>query len=129
MGIAETTEALATTIAEVREICDNGAEKPSLLTMIVTDGTTMAAVEGGKELYWSTYKGRCADRDTCPSLSPECEAPTQSGFVNHLLFSSEKIEGENVWTPMEQGQIIGVDWRMKLELVTNDKRHLAVVGR
>ena len=128
LGIEDTTAALNDTIKEVRAICDAGADKPSLLTMIVTDGTTMAAVQSGKELYWSTYKGKCADRDTCPSLSAECEAPTQTGFVNHLIFSSEEIEGENIWTPMGDDEVIGVDWRMKLERVTNGKRQLAVVG-
>ena len=54
----------------------------------------MAGSQGGKELFWSTYKTRCGDRDSCPSLSPECEAPTATGFVNHLLFSSEPLEGD-----------------------------------
>ena len=103
------------------------AKDASLLTMIVTDGTTMVAAEGGKELFWSTYKTRCADRDTCPSLSPECEAPTESGYVNHLIFSSETIQGENIWLPLEPGELIGVDWRMKLQRTTG-QRHLAVVN-
>jgi glutamine amidotransferase len=87
----------------------------------------MVAAEGGKELFWSTYKTHCADRDTCPSLAAECEAPSESGYVNHLIFSSEIIQGENIWLPMEEGELIGVDWRMKL-LRTTDHRHLAVVS-
>lgn len=88
--------------------------KPPLLTVIVTDGETMVAHEGGKELFFSTYKERCSDRDACPSLSAECEAPTQTGFVNHLIFSSEPILGENVWLELAEGELLGVDWRMRL---------------
>ncbi len=128
IGVEEATMALRATLAEVREICDVDPNKePSLLTTIVTDGTTMVAAEGGKELFWSTYKTRCADRDSCPSLSPECEAPSQSGYVNHLIFSSEVILGENIWVPLETGELIGVDWRMKV-LRSAGQRHLAVVN-
>ena len=120
--------ALQSTLEHVRGICDVDSDKESsLLTAIVTDGTTMVAAEGGKELFWSTYKTRCADRDACPSLSPECEAPTESGYVNHLIFSSETIRGENIWLPLEAGELIGVDWRMKL-LRTSGHRHLSVVN-
>ena len=111
----------------VRSAILDPEKEPSLLTTIVTDGTTMVAAEGGKELFWSTYKTRCGDRDTCPSLSPECEAPSESGYVNHLIFSSETIQGENIWLPLEPGELIGVDWRMKL-LRTSGQRHLAVVN-
>jgi glutamine amidotransferase len=128
LGVEETSSALGNALAEVRSLCDRGFEdNPSLLTTIVTDGTTMVAAEGGKELYWSTHKTRCGDRDSCPSLSDECEAPTKTGYVNHLLFSSERIAGENVWMPMESGELIGVDWRMKL-LRTSGHRHLSVVN-
>ena len=127
IGVEETTMALQSTLEHVRAICDTGGSEASLLTAIVTDGTTMVAAEGGKELYWSTYKTRCADRSTCPSLSPECESPSESGYVNHLIFSSEVIEGENIWVPLEAGELIGVDWRMKL-LRSAGQRHLAVVN-
>jgi glutamine amidotransferase len=128
IGVEEATMALQSTLEQVREICDVDASKePSLLTAIVTDGTTMVAAEGGKELFWSTYKTRCADRETCPSLSPECEAPSESGYVNHLIFSSEVILGENIWLPLEAGELIGVDWRMKV-LRSTGHRHLSVVN-
>ncbi|PIE16421.1 MAG: class II glutamine amidotransferase [Proteobacteria bacterium] len=115
LGIECVLPALKGTITAVREICD-GREglKPSLLTMIVTNGTVLAAIHGGKELFYSTYKTRCADRATCPNLTPQCEHPTRTGFVNHLIVSSEPLSGENIWLELRQGDVIGVDWRMRL---------------
>jgi glutamine amidotransferase len=105
--------ALREALTRVRQICDT-AESKSLLTVVVSDGDTLVAAEGGKELYWSSYKTRCADRDTCPSLAAECEAPTASGFVNHLILSSEPLLGENVWHKLEAGEIVGCDSRMHM---------------
>ncbi len=128
-SIDEVVEALRETVAKVRQVCDGEAkEDKALLTLMVTDGATMAATQGGKELFWSTYKTRCGDRDSCPSLSPECEAPTESGFVNHLIFSSEPIEGENIWNEMEHGEVVGVDWRMRLARFHLEKKKLEVVA-
>lgn len=129
IAVEETITALRSTLEHVRAICDVDPEKePSLLTTIVTDGTTMVAAEGGKELFWSTYKTRCGDRESCPSLSAECEAPSKSGYVNHLIFSSEVIAGENIWLPLDRGELIGVDWRMKVLRTSTGQRHLSVVN-
>jgi len=70
----------------------------------------------------------CGDRDTCPSLSPECEAPSETGFVNHLIFSSEPLQGENVWNEMRAGETIGVDWRMRMARRELGQPKLAVIG-
>ncbi len=112
-SIEEVTYALVETVEIAREICDEG-ETRSLLTFMVTDGQTLAAVQGGKGLYYSTYKKICADRGRCASLSPECEAPTSTGFVNHLIISSEQLSGENVWSPLEEDEVLGVDSRMRV---------------
>jgi len=118
--LAEVGEALSHTLSLVREICEDGEDvnaeggREALLTCLVTDGSSMLAVQGGKELYWSTHKTRCADRGACPNLSQECEAPTRTGFVNHLIFSSEPLSGENVWNALAPGELVGVDWRMRL---------------
>lgn len=98
----------------VREICEHGSAEPCLLTVMVTDGAALVAAHGGKELFWSTYKKRCSDRTTCRSLSPECEAPTRTGYVNHCIVSSEPLQGENVWTELKAGDIVGVDARMRV---------------
>ncbi|MBH23955.1 MAG: class II glutamine amidotransferase [Myxococcales bacterium] len=107
--------ALARTVRQVREIADHrpGVER-SKLTLLVTDGHTMVGLRSGTTLMFSTYKGRCSDRGFCPFLSPECEAPTETGFVNHLLISSEQLQGQNVWIELEDDHLVGVDWRMRL---------------
>ncbi|MBI3202185.1 MAG: class II glutamine amidotransferase [Myxococcales bacterium] len=112
--VDDVSSALRAAILRVRAIADTHAEKRASLTLMVTDGDTMVATAGGKELYWSSYKQRCADRDSCASLSAECEAPSRTGFVNHFILSSEPLHGENVWEKLEDGEVIGVDFRMRV---------------
>ncbi|MCO4763035.1 MAG: class II glutamine amidotransferase [Myxococcales bacterium] len=118
-AISDVSEALSEALALVREVCDPGPEagddaERALLTMVVTDGNTMVATCGGKPLRFSTYKTKCADRDTCPFLTDACEAETADGHVNHLIVSSEALQGENIWTELKDGETVGVDWRMVL---------------
>lgn len=115
LGIDEVMRSVRDTVKLVRALADvEGDAARSLLTMLVTNGQVMAAHHGGKELYYSTWKRRCADRDVCPSLSAVCEAPSVTGSVNHMLIASEPLQGENVWEPLAEGDVIGVDWRMRL---------------
>lgn len=108
--IAAVVEALRSTVAIVREVADHRPElAASLLTMVLTDGETMVAHQGGKELHWSTWKARCSERERCSFFSGECEAPTRTGYVNHLIVSSEPLQGENTWNAMTQGEIVAVD--------------------
>ena len=95
---------------------EQGTPEDTYLTFVLTNGTTMLAHHGGKHLYYTTYKNRCVDRDTCPCFSVECENPTSTGYINHLIFSSEQLVGDNIWLPMNYGQIIGVDQAMKLSI-------------
>jgi glutamine amidotransferase len=120
--------AIGETVFLVRSITDGDEATQALLTFIVTNGSTMLATVGGKPLFYSTYKNRCADRDTCSSLSAECEAPTRSGRVNHLVLSSEPLHGENVWIPIEPGAILGVDRGMQLFSRRIGERSLPVVA-
>lgn len=114
LGIEEVCDALRDTTERVRAVCDGpDAPRPSLLTFVVTNGTTLAATQGGKELYWSTYKTSCVDRDNCSYFADECEAPSDTGFINHLIVSSEPLSGQNVWIEMQPGEVVGVDWHMR----------------
>jgi predicted glutamine amidotransferase len=119
--------ALGRTVQRVRELVGNDGGNPALLTFMVTDGELLAASEGGRGLYWSTYKKRCSDRDRCASLSAECEAPTATGNVNHFIVSSEPLQGENVWTPFEPGEIVAVDRSMRVHRAHVDRRGLPVL--
>jgi len=118
--IAEVIAAIRETVAEIvalaGPICerDDGPPDSTFLTFVLTNGTTMVAHQGGKGLHFTTYKRRCPDRDTCPSFGPECESPSADGYVKHLVVSSEPLQGENVWTGLGVGEIVGVDWRMQM---------------
>jgi glutamine amidotransferase len=114
-GIRPIMKALDDTIATVRRIADTpDAPGPALLTILVTDGVSMAAAHGGKELFWSTHKNRCLDRDECPHYADICEAPTRTGLVNHFIVSSEPVSEDNVWTSFNEGEVMGVDAGMRL---------------
>ena len=96
---------------------ETDAADKTYLSFIMTNGSTMLAHQGGKKLYYSTYKKKCPDRDTCKSFAPECEAKTTTGLVNHLIFSSEPLQGENIWIDLQPGQMVGIDSSMFLSLL------------
>ena len=96
-------------VALVREVADRAGER-CLLTLLVSDGELLVGHQGGKELCFSTWKRSCPERETCAFYASSCEAATPPGaYVNHLLISSEPLQGENVWTPMQEGEIVAVD--------------------
>lgn len=119
-------DAVRDAMAELIEVCgmyshnNDGPPTDTYLSFLLTNGTTMLAHHGGKDLFYSTYKQSCSMRDLCPSLSPECENPTKTGFINHLILSSEPLQGENIWLKMEPGLMVGIDWRMQLHLYNQE---------
>lgn len=84
------------------------------ITFVLTNGIHMAAHQGGQPLFYSTYKNKCSDRDSCPKFSQACENPSNDGVINHLIFSSEPLQGENIWIQMVGHQVVGVDENMKM---------------
>lgn len=111
-------KALKEIIAEVGEFHQNDQGPPTetYLTFLITNGETMLAHQGGKALYYSTYKNKCPERDSCPSFAPECEVATTHGKVNHLIFSSEPLQGQNIWLPLSPGQTLAIDASMEIQL-------------
>lgn len=105
--------ALRKVSARVRALCAASGGAAPTLTMLLTDGELLVAVQGGRELRYSTHKTRCADRASCPHLAPSCEHPTVSGQVNHFLVSSEVMLPENVWHELAPGEAVGVDRGMR----------------
>lgn len=120
LKVEDVAQAAATCVrdicAVVGEYCrdDDGDRENTFLSFLLTNGQILIGHQGGKRLFYSTYKTRCGERDSCAFFAPACEAPPETGTVNHLVFSSEPILSENVWLPMQSGQIIGVDGHMKL---------------
>lgn len=100
-------------VGEYSQIDDAGPSE-TYITFLITNGVTMLAHHGGKQLFFSTYKTDCPEANTCTSFSVECHGPTKTGYINHLIFSSEPLEGNNIWLAMDPGEMIGVDWQMKL---------------
>ncbi|NVB36916.1 class II glutamine amidotransferase [Pseudenhygromyxa sp. WMMC2535] len=114
---AAAREALAAITELAGELCPDTHADPlsnNFLTFVITNGQTMLAHQGGKQLQVSTHKANCPERDSCPYWAKECERRVETGFVSHLVFSSEPLLGDNVWEPMRFGEMIGVDWRMQM---------------
>jgi glutamine amidotransferase len=107
-------EALRATVWDVHEVTASDPEREAWLTLVVTDGELMVAHQGGKDLHFSTHKVRCPDREGCAFAAASCEAPVDGGHVNHLIVSSEPLQGDNVWTALEPGEIVAVDSAMRL---------------
>jgi len=115
-------DALLETIDQITDLVGpytHRADDPpteTFLTCVVTNGEVMLGHQGGKELLYSTYKKRCPERDVCAHFSHNCEQRAAMGEqVNHLIFTSESLQGDNTWTPMAPGQIIAVDRHMRLQ--------------
>lgn len=92
-----------------------GPPDDTYLTFVLTNGHVMLGHQGGKQLYLSTHKSRCPERDSCPYFAAECERSSERGFVSHLIFSSEPLQGDNVWVPMRPGDLVGADGRMHMQ--------------
>jgi glutamine amidotransferase len=114
-------ETLGTAIEELVDLIgpladrETGTPTENYLTFVLTNGRVMVALQGGLGLHWSTHKKRCPDRDTCASLMPLCESAAKSSDkVNHLIISSEPLQGHNVWQKMKVGEMIAVDAEMQL---------------
>ena len=126
--VEEALAALRATVRSVRSITDTG-EKPATLTLMATDGELLIATQGGRELHLFTHKTRCSDRDSCPSLSAACEAPSPEGTpVNHFVLSSEPLQGESVWSALAPGDMVGVDATMRIWRSHVDRRALPLAG-
>ncbi len=126
--LTNTTPSFQTLKESTQELCDiickftgplygglesNPAE--SHLTFILTTGKTMIAFNGGLQLKYSTYKTKCSESETCAFYGENCVNPSDKGHqIKHLLFSSEELQGENIWLRMKNGEMIGVDEEMLL---------------
>lgn len=115
--VKKATEAVCKIIGPLTEK-DRGIPSENYLTFVLTNGPVMIGINGGMSLYYTTHKKRCPERETCKSFNLSCEAlPSKDSSVNHLIFSSEPLQGENVWIKMEPGSMMGIGDDMKLESI------------
>ena len=88
----------------------DGNPEATALSFLLTNGDSMIAHAGGKELHFSTHKTRCSEREECPYLDTSCETQSSAGNkVNHLIVSSEVLQGENVWHKIPHRSFVGID--------------------
>lgn len=114
-GIAEAVTKICEIAGEL-SIKEAGVPTENYLTFVISNGPIMIAMNGGMSLYYSTHKKKCPERDTCGSFAHWCENPAQGDMsVNHLIFSSEPLQGENIWRKLMPGELVGVDGQMKLQ--------------
>ena len=92
-------------------------EDPNRLTFLVTNGSVMVGQRFRRELYFSTYKNECPERDTCHAYEPNrCEQAVNDGIVKHLIMASERIaDNPNVWVELEDGEFVSVDFGMNFK--------------
>jgi predicted glutamine amidotransferase len=113
-GIQDAVTAI-TAIAGELSVKDSGIPTENYLTFVLTNGPLMVGFNGGMKLYHSTSKKQCSERLLCASFNASCEAVADHhAVVNHLILSSEPLQGENVWLELAPGEIVGVDSTMRL---------------
>ena len=118
--------ALGETVALVREAAPDTYEDPKTkakhvtrLNLLVTNGYLLVGLRFRRDLYYSTYKTRCPDRDTCESFEErQCEREVLFGQVKHLIVTSEPVSTDvNVWHELEDGECVYVDRNMFIRRV------------
>lgn len=113
---AEVREALAETVTLVATHADPGATVRSSTTVLVGDGSLLAACRRGRTLFLSTHKRACADRTVCRHLVAECEAPSRDGApVHHLLVASEPVSPDDVWEAVPENGIVSIDRDLRID--------------
>ncbi|MCB0415533.1 MAG: hypothetical protein KDD50_14445, partial [Bdellovibrionales bacterium] len=113
--ITESIHEIINIIGELSEGCPEIEEcRENYLTFILTNGSTMIGYHGGQQLYYSIHKSKCGESASCPFYSSVCENEQISGKVNHLVLSSEPVNGENEWRSLKMGQFIAVDDQMNI---------------
>ena len=110
-------EALRLAIADIVAVAAPDSvdpERPTKLNLLLTNGRVLIGYKRGVDLFFSTYKSRCPERETCWAFhESRCERAVEDGIVQHLLVSSEVIaEGTNVWLPIDHDEYVAIDHGM-----------------
>ncbi len=103
--------ALRETVETIFELVPEKADKPHRLTFVLTNGNLLLAYRYNRELFFSTYKSMCPERDECSAYEAyRCEQEVEDGIVKHLIVTSEHVEsGTNVWVELDDGDYVEAD--------------------
>jgi glutamine amidotransferase len=117
IGARHALEALRQTVEEVKAVAAPDTvdpDRPTRLNMLITNGAVLIGLRMGVDLYYSTHKSVCPERESCWAyVQSRCESAVDDGIVQHLLVSSEVMsEGTNVWREVPDGGYVCVDHGM-----------------
>ncbi|MBW2733471.1 MAG: class II glutamine amidotransferase [Deltaproteobacteria bacterium] len=106
-------DALRLTVQRILEVAPDSGTQPdrhNKLNMLVTNGDLMVGYRYRKELFFSTHKSRCPERESCAVFEESlCERSVDRGRVMHLLIASEPLDGgPNVWQELEDDEYVAV---------------------
>lgn len=106
-------DAMAATIAALCALTEAADAPPPLINFLATDGRSMVANRLGRGLFFSTQKRYCEKMNECSRWRDgeelPCMHPLRAHEVNHLLIASETISTEDIWEPLAEGDLIGID--------------------
>ncbi len=106
-------DAMAATIAILCALTEAVDAPPPLINFLATDGRSMIANRLGRGLFFSTQKRYCEKMNECSRWRDgeelPCMHPLRAHEVNHVLIASETISTEDIWEPLAEGDLIGID--------------------
>ena len=106
-------DAMRATIGTLCRLAQETGAPPPLINFLATDGRSMVANRLGRGLFFSTQKRYCEKMNDCSRWRDgqelPCMHPLRAKEVNHLLIASETISTEDIWEPLAEGDLIGID--------------------
>lgn len=88
-------------------------ERACKLSFLLSNGRILIGYRRKIELFYSTHKTRCPERETCHAYEQLlCEREVTDGIVKHLIIASEVISGDNVWNELADGEYVCTDLGM-----------------
>lgn len=114
VSLSRVEEALVEVLEHLERCCARASEAPAF-NLIATNGQLLLAYRQGRPLHFSTHKRLCPERSTCPAFAGRCEtAALPGGEVSHFVVSSEPTSDDDVWTELDDGELVAVDQAMRL---------------
>jgi predicted glutamine amidotransferase len=112
--LRQATKRITDIIGELN-ISFEGKPTENYITFILTNGKQMFGLQGGQPLHYTSHKTSCSEKDSCDFYNDTCLNIATDSPVNHLIISSEPLQGENIWTELSPGELVFVDNEMKVK--------------